>query len=316
VRRISGVARPITGDTLAYVMISSGGGLKEANKFKKYYGAVDVKPGASSPGGLYGLRAGGEPADRTTLRGSPRIRTRRSLGGEVVHQLQLDGGPNRRRSALPSSRRSRAAGAFARYDYFDNGRRKRGRSGEFSPSGSTMPIPAFCMPNIWVNTYSTKPGDISRDADVALRLTVFYVYNDLRCRPRPHVTGRLVFSVVRPRPGWGTLSMEHTMAKLPKPRSWYTKFTKDYPEVARAYEKLGTAVHGSGPLNDKSRALVKLGISVGARLEGGVHSHIRKALAVGVTADEVRHAIILALPTIGLPSMMAALSWAEDILKE
>ena len=73
-------------------------------------------------------------------------------------------------------------------------------------------------------------------------------------------------------------------------------------------------VHAGGPLDDKTRALIKLGISAGARLEGALHSHARKALEAGVTKDEMRHAIILAIPTIGLPSTMAALTWLEDII--
>ncbi|MBI4549179.1 MAG: carboxymuconolactone decarboxylase family protein [Ignavibacteriae bacterium] len=101
------------------------------------------------------------------------------------------------------------------------------------------------------------------------------------------------------------------MSKLPKR---FQKFTKDYPKVARAYEQLGDEVHEAGPLNEKTRALVKLGISVGARLEGAVHSHVRKALAVGAKPDELRHVALLSLPTIGLPSMMAALSWIEDVV--
>ena len=96
----------------------------------------------------------------------------------------------------------------------------------------------------------------------------------------------------------------------------FKKFTEDYPDIAKAYETLGTAVHKAGPLDEKTRALIKLAISTGARLEGAVHSHTRKALKAGVTADEMRHAVMLALPTIGLPSMMAALSWIDDILKD
>lgn len=92
-------------------------------------------------------------------------------------------------------------------------------------------------------------------------------------------------------------------------------FTENYPDVADAYEALGTAVHKAGPLDEKTRALIKLAISTGARLEGAVHSHTRKALKAGVTADELRHAVMLALPTIGLPSTMAALSWVDDILE-
>jgi 4-carboxymuconolactone decarboxylase len=94
----------------------------------------------------------------------------------------------------------------------------------------------------------------------------------------------------------------------------FKRFTEEYPDVASAYEQLGTAVHKSGPLDNKTRALIKLAISTGARMEGAVHSHARKALAVGCTKEEMRHAVMLSLPTIGLPSMMAALSWLDDIL--
>ena len=103
------------------------------------------------------------------------------------------------------------------------------------------------------------------------------------------------------------------MPKIPKR---FKKFTKDFPKVAKAYEKLGDEVHAAGPLNERTRALVKLGISVGARLEGAVHSHVRKALEIGVDPDELRHVALLSLPTIGLPSMMAALSWIDEIVKE
>jgi alkylhydroperoxidase/carboxymuconolactone decarboxylase family protein YurZ len=101
-----------------------------------------------------------------------------------------------------------------------------------------------------------------------------------------------------------------------QPPKQLQKFTKTYPKVAKAYDALGTAVHGAGPLDEQTRALVKLGISTGARLEGAVHSHVRKALAIGVKPDALRHAVLLALPTIGLPSMMAAMSWVEDVLGE
>lgn len=96
----------------------------------------------------------------------------------------------------------------------------------------------------------------------------------------------------------------------------YMKFKDDYKTVAEAYEAMGDAVHKAGPLDDKTRALIKLSISTGARLEGAVHSHTRKALKAGLTADEIRHAVMLSLPTIGLPSMMAALSWVDDILED
>lgn len=94
----------------------------------------------------------------------------------------------------------------------------------------------------------------------------------------------------------------------------YKMFMEDFPDVAKSYEELGNAVHKAGPLDDKTRALIKLAISTGARMEGAVHSHTRKALKAGVSADEIRHTVMLSLPTLGLPSMMAALSWVDDIL--
>lgn len=96
----------------------------------------------------------------------------------------------------------------------------------------------------------------------------------------------------------------------------FQKFQKQYPSVAQAYEDLGTEVHQAGPLDEKTRALLKVAISIGARLEGAVHSHIRKALAIGVSAEELRHVAVLSLPTIGLPSMMAGLSWIDDVIQE
>ncbi|HKJ33053.1 MAG TPA: carboxymuconolactone decarboxylase family protein [Balneolales bacterium] len=101
---------------------------------------------------------------------------------------------------------------------------------------------------------------------------------------------------------------------MPIPKR-FKKFQEDYPDVAEAYQALGDAVHAAGPLDEKTRALIKLSISAGARLEGGFHSHVRKALKAGVTKDEMVHAVLLALPTIGLPSMMAALSWIDDIVE-
>ncbi|NOX18377.1 MAG: carboxymuconolactone decarboxylase family protein [Chlorobi bacterium] len=96
----------------------------------------------------------------------------------------------------------------------------------------------------------------------------------------------------------------------------YKMFQEKYAKVATAYEAMGDAVHNAGPLDSKTRALIKVAISTGARLEGAVHSHTRKALKAGCAPDEIRHAVMLSLPTVGLPNMMAALSWVDDILED
>jgi len=103
------------------------------------------------------------------------------------------------------------------------------------------------------------------------------------------------------------------MAGIPKR---FTQFQEEFPVVAKAYEQLGDAVHGAGPLDDKTRALIKLALSTGARMEGAVHAHARKAVAAGISREELRHVVMLALPTIGFPSMMAALSWVDDIFED
>ncbi len=101
------------------------------------------------------------------------------------------------------------------------------------------------------------------------------------------------------------------MSQLPER---FEKFQKDFPEIAKAYENLGMAVHKAGPLNDKTRALIKLAISTGAGMEGAVHSHTRKAIEAGCSNQEIKQTVMLALPTIGFPSTMAVMSWVEDIL--
>lgn len=101
---------------------------------------------------------------------------------------------------------------------------------------------------------------------------------------------------------------------MSKPPKRFQQFTVNHPRVAKAYAELGDAVHAGGPLDEKTRALVKIAVSTGRGLEGAMHSHVHKALGVGVTPEEIRHAVLLSLPTIGLPAMMAALSWVDDVL--
>ena len=100
--------------------------------------------------------------------------------------------------------------------------------------------------------------------------------------------------------------------KLP---SAYRRFASDHPRIAEAYERLSDASLTEGPLDRKQAELVKIGIALGARIEGAVHAHVRRAREAGASVDEIRHAVRLALTTIGFPSMMAALAWVNDVLE-
>lgn len=103
------------------------------------------------------------------------------------------------------------------------------------------------------------------------------------------------------------------MARLPKR---YTRFFEDFPDVGSAYEAYGAAVAEAGPLDLKTRCLVKLALSFGSKLEGGAKSHAHKALQAGATPEELRHAAMLAAPTLGFPHMMACLSWVDSVIAE
>jgi AhpD family alkylhydroperoxidase len=98
---------------------------------------------------------------------------------------------------------------------------------------------------------------------------------------------------------------------LPKP---YVQFLAEFPAVAEAYQRLGSTAHDSGPLDARSRQLVKLALAVGAGHEGAVHAHTRRALAHGLTPDEIKHVVVLAITTLGFANAVAAYTWVNDIL--
>jgi 4-carboxymuconolactone decarboxylase len=101
------------------------------------------------------------------------------------------------------------------------------------------------------------------------------------------------------------------MRKLPER---FQTFSQKYAKIFDAYEALAGECHKAGPLSERERMLVKLGLAAGSRMEGAVRSQVRKSLDLGMHPDEIRHAILLSTTSIGFPGMMAALKWADDIL--
>lgn len=91
------------------------------------------------------------------------------------------------------------------------------------------------------------------------------------------------------------------------------KFEKQYPEVWAAFQALGAACHEkSGPMNEKTRRLVKLGIAIGSQHEGAVHSAARQALKSGARKEEILQAALLAITTVGWPAAYAAMTWIVE----
>lgn len=100
--------------------------------------------------------------------------------------------------------------------------------------------------------------------------------------------------------------------KRPK---FYRTVAKEHPALIEAVDAVGRAVRDAGPLREKTIQLVQLAAAAAVRSEGAVHSHVRRALAAGVSASEIRHAVIVLTSTIGFPGVMAALTWVEDELE-
>lgn len=92
----------------------------------------------------------------------------------------------------------------------------------------------------------------------------------------------------------------------------YTRFREDHPEVARALDEMGRATE-AGPLDERTQRLVKLGIAIGALSDGAVRSNVRKAVAMGVTREEIRQVALLAITTRGFPAAIAGLGWIDEV---
>jgi len=99
-----------------------------------------------------------------------------------------------------------------------------------------------------------------------------------------------------------------------KPPKLYRKLQKDHPVFFEAWDTVGKAVRAAGPIDPKTVHLLQLAAAAAIRSEGAVHSHVRRAAEAGATPAEIRQALMLTAPTIGFPNVIAALSWAEDVL--
>lgn len=99
------------------------------------------------------------------------------------------------------------------------------------------------------------------------------------------------------------------------PAKQYLKITERFPDYMSAVESLGRTAKKEGPIDEKTAHLVQIAAAAAIRSEGAVHSHTRRAIDAGAQADEIYHAIILITSTIGFPTVVAALSWVDDVIE-
>ncbi len=95
----------------------------------------------------------------------------------------------------------------------------------------------------------------------------------------------------------------------------YVRFRERFPDVGTSLDMLGRAVDAAGPLDERTRCLVQLGIAIGGLAEGAVRSNARRALQAGASEAEVLHVAVLAISPRGFPAAVAAFSWVEEVLR-
>ena len=94
----------------------------------------------------------------------------------------------------------------------------------------------------------------------------------------------------------------------------YRRFGEAHQDVMDTYAALAEACRAAGPLSSREQRLAKLGVAVGLGSEGAVRSHVRRGISDGFRAEELLHAILLAVPTAGFPATIAAYQWAMEVL--
>ena len=100
----------------------------------------------------------------------------------------------------------------------------------------------------------------------------------------------------------------------PKKPTHYEHLRALFPQVIEQLEAMGKSLHEAGPLSETTVLLTQMCAAAAMHSEGSVRSHARRALAAGATAEQVRHALIAQLNTIGFPTVAAALAWIEEDL--
>ena len=93
----------------------------------------------------------------------------------------------------------------------------------------------------------------------------------------------------------------------------FTRFKEEFPEIYNRHEALGKEIHEkAGPLGETSRWLIKIAISAACNHKRALATHIKRAQGAGVTDAEIKHALLLLIPTVGFPMFMKAYSVLES----
>jgi 4-carboxymuconolactone decarboxylase len=95
-----------------------------------------------------------------------------------------------------------------------------------------------------------------------------------------------------------------------KPPKAYDEFIAQFPKLDEAWSAINEA-GAVGPLDERGRRLVKLGIAMGAMREGAIRSGVRKAVAMGIEPEAIVQVVALCAGTLGMPSTVAVHTWVK-----
>jgi AhpD family alkylhydroperoxidase len=87
-----------------------------------------------------------------------------------------------------------------------------------------------------------------------------------------------------------------------------------YPAVWDSQSAMNQSCDEAGPLDARTRELIKVAVLAAAGHEQSVKGHTNLALEAGASAAEVRQAVLLAAGPVGIPAVAYGLSWVEDAL--
>jgi alkylhydroperoxidase/carboxymuconolactone decarboxylase family protein YurZ len=94
----------------------------------------------------------------------------------------------------------------------------------------------------------------------------------------------------------------------------FSEFKAEFPQIHARQEALGKEVHEKGgPLDVKSRWLIKIAISAACNHKRALETHIHKARAAGIDQDEIKHTLLLLIPTAGFPAFMKSYAVLKGI---
>jgi AhpD family alkylhydroperoxidase len=77
-------------------------------------------------------------------------------------------------------------------------------------------------------------------------------------------------------------------------------FMKEGGAVGCAFMEMVTKAAGASALDGKTQELAYIAVLAATRMDGGLAFHVKHAKQLGATRDEVKSAVLVGLPAVGL----------------